>query len=72
MNEGKIEKLKLLAIGDLQYRTMKQQFSKQEKHFLKTIHNLPGEQQDIIWEFVFASDALDRRLLEIACDYISF
>ena len=36
------------------------------------VHGLPMEQQDIIREFVFASDALEHRILELALQYTDF
>ena len=70
MNEAKKKRLQLLAECDEEYKSQKVKFLSIEKAFLETVHHLPDHQQDLIWEFVFASNELDGRLLEIACDYI--
>ena len=41
-----------------------------EKQFSDMTTTLSREQEDLVWEFVCTSDELDRRLLEIACEYI--
>ena len=72
MNEGKINLLRLLANGDELYRRIKERYRTQEEAFAQTAALLSKEQQDILWAFVLTSDELDRRLLEIACDYVHF
>ena len=72
MNEGKINLLRLLANGDELYRRIKERYRMQEEAFAQTAALLSNEQQDILWAFVLTSDELDRRLLEIACDYVHF
>ena len=72
MHEGKIKLLRLLANGDETYREIMERYKTQEEAFSQTAALLSDEQQDILWAFVFTSDELDRRLLEIACDYIHF
>ena len=72
MNEGKINLLRLLANGDELYRRIKERYRMQEEAFAQTATLLSNEQQDILWAFVLTSDELDRRLLEIACDYVHF
>lgn len=72
MNDNKIEKIMNLANGDAEFRRIKSNFIKLEKEFLELVHTLPDEQQDVIYDFVFESDRYDRRILEIACDYILF
>ena len=72
MKEDKIKLLRLLANGDETYRSIKERYKIQEEAFARTAALLSNEQQDILWAFVLTSDELDRRLLEIACDYIHF
>ncbi len=70
MHEEKLKRLQLIANADAKYRAIKTQYKVLENQFSKTAALLSDEQQDVLWAFVFASDDLDRRLLEIACDYI--
>ena len=72
MNEHKIEKIMNLANGDAEFRNIKANFVKLERDFLEFVHTLPDEKQDLIYDFVFESNRYDRRILEIACDYINF
>ena len=72
MNDAKIEKLTHLANADAEFRKIKAEFISLETEFMNLVHQLPMEQQDLIYKFVFASDEYDRRILEIACDYIDF
>ena len=72
MKDAKIEKLMHLANADAEFRKIRAEFISLEAAFMNVVHQLPKEQQDIIYEFVFASDRYDRRILEIACDYIRF
>ena len=60
------------AKNDPVYMQMYQEFLILEKQFQDIVHGLPMEQQDIIWEFVFASDALEHRILELALQYTDF
>ena len=61
-----------LANADAEFRRITAEFISLETEFMNLVHQLPSEQQDLIYEFVFASDRYDRRILEIACDYIQF
>ncbi len=70
MHEEKLKRLQLIANADAKYRALKTQYKVLENQFSKTASLLSDEQQDVLWAFVFVSDDLDRRLLEIACDYI--
>ena len=70
MHDQKIQQLLLLAHADGEFRKMKAEFVRLEAKFMELVHELPDEQQDLIYKFVFASDEYDRRILEIACDYI--
>ena len=70
MNDVKIEKLMHLVNADAEFRNIKAKFILLETEFMNLVHQLPMEQQNLIYEFVFASDRYDRRILEIACDYI--
>ncbi len=70
MHEEKLKRLQLIANADAKYRALKTQYKVLENQFSKTAALLSDEQQDVLWAFVFVSDDLDRRLLEIACDYI--
>ena len=72
MYEEKIRMLRNLANGDKTYRQIKQRYREQEEAFSRTAALLSNELQDILWAFVITSDELDRRLIEIACDYICF
>lgn len=69
---GKIKLLHQLARCDEKYRSIETRFLRLEKEFSEMANRLPDEEQDIAWAFVCTSDELDRRLLEIACDYIDF
>ena len=60
------------AKNDPVYMQMYREFLILEKQFQDIVHGLPMEQQDIIWEFVFASDALEHRILELALQYTDF
>lgn len=68
--ERKIEILKQLSKSDEKYRELYSKFLPLEKQFTKIVNRLTNDEQDVIWDFVFTSDELDQRLLEIACDYI--
>lgn len=72
MNDAKIEMLMRLAEGDAEFCKIKKSFIELEKAFMESVNLLPTEQQDLIYDFVFASDEYDRRILEIACDYLRF
>lgn len=62
-----MEALKLLARQDYAYRKLEKKFKWLEMEFSEIIRELPGEQKDLVWDFVMSSNELDRRLLEIAC-----
>ena len=67
-SDDKIKRLRQLARGDREYRELELRFLGLEKRFFHMVNTLPEKQQDLAWEFVCASDALDARLLEIAWD----
>jgi len=72
MYDNKIKLLRQLANADSVYRNMKERYAVLEEAFSQITLQLPEEEQDILWAFVLLSDEMDRRLLEIACDYIRF
>lgn len=41
-----------------------------EREFSRIVAALTEEQQDIVWEFVLCSDALDRELLESIWEFV--
>ena len=68
--EKKLAKLREIAKLDSSYSSILQRYLVLEKQFSDMTTTLSREQEDLIWEFVCTSDELDRRLLEIACEYI--
>ena len=72
MHDDKMDKIMKLASKDPEFQRIKTDFIKVEKDFLKFVHSLSDDQQDLIYDFIFQSDHYDRRILEIACDYIQF
>ena len=70
--DGKMEMLRRLAKADAKYREIEGTYLELERAFSEMTIRLTEEQQDIAWAFVCTSDELDRRLMEIACDYIDF
>lgn len=70
--DGKMEMLRRLAKADAKYREIEKDYLALERAFSEMTIRLTEEQQDIAWAFVCTSDELDRRLMEIACDYIDF
>ena len=72
MNEDKIRILRNLANCDEAYREIRQSYRQKEEAFSRVAALLSDELQDVLWDFVMTSDELDRRLMEIACDYICF
>lgn len=70
--DRKMEMLRRLAKADAKYREIEGTYLELERAFSEMTIRLTEEQQDIAWAFVCTSDELDRRLMEIACDYIDF
>lgn len=68
--EGKLCALRRLAREDLLFRRLERRYLDLEEAFAQMANTLPQDQQDTAWAYVCASDDLDRRLLEIACEYI--
>ena len=70
--EGKYGRFsrKEIAKLDSSYSSILQRYLVLEKQFSDMTTTLSREQEDLVWEFVCTSDELDRRLLEIACEYI--
>ena len=66
MLEYGIKEMRQLATYDKHYRELEQTFLCAEARYLNMLDQLSNEQQDLAWEFIFASNALDERLLEIA------
>ena len=71
-DDRKMEMLRRLAKADAKYREIEGTYLELERAFSEMTIRLTEEQQDIAWAFVCTSDELDRRLMEIACDYIDF
>ena len=70
MNDRKIKWLMDLANRDAEFGRIKADFIVLEKNFMDSVKQLPDTQQDLIYDYVFASNEYDRRILEIACDHI--
>ena len=70
LTEKKMARLREIAKSDSSYSDILRRYLVLEKQFSDMTTTLPREQEDLIWEFVCTSDELDRRLLEIACNYI--
>lgn len=72
--KDKIEKrmkiLRFLGKLDEEYERIEEEYRQWEVKFTEMVSCLEREQQDIVWGFVCTSDALDHRLLEIACELI--
>ena len=68
--EKKLAKLREIAKLDSSYSSILQRYLVLEKQFSDMTTTLSREQEDLVWEVVCTSDELDRRLLEIACEYI--
>lgn len=66
MLEYRIKEMRQLAKYDKHYRDLEQKFLCAEARYLNMLDQLSDEQQDLAWEFIFASNALDERLLEIS------
>ena len=69
--ERKMDLMQRIAEKDLEYREMKSRFLISERKFEKTVMELTEEQQNVIWDFVFMSNDLDNKVLEIACSYVT-
>lgn len=69
--ERKMDLMQRIAEKDLEYREMKSRFLILERKFEKTVMELTEEQQNVIWDFVFMSNDLDNKVLEIACSYVT-
>lgn len=70
MFNRKMMQLRILAKCDRKYRDMEQNFMLLEEKFLEMVSRMTEEQQNLVWAFVFASEELDLRLFEIACEGI--
>lgn len=70
--ERRIALIKRISRGDPEYMNIKNEFIKSEINFHELLPQLTMEQQDQLWEFFNLSGELDRRLLEIACEYVNF
>lgn len=70
MTDKVIERLKAQAGMDSQFRKLHYKLLWLELEFEDIIGDLPDEKIDLIWDFVFTSNAWERRLLELACDYL--
>lgn len=66
--QEKLTQLKRIARADSDYRELEARFLRWEKAFLEMTNGLTDVQQDIAWGFACALNALDEKLLEIACD----
>lgn len=65
-----IKVLRKRAKIEYQYQKLMHKLLWLELEFSEIVNELPEEQQDILWDFVFTSDAIDRRLLELTCDFL--
>lgn len=64
--------LRLYARTNSEYRKLELKLAWLEREAAEIIGTLPVEQQDIVWDFVLSSDALDRLLLESIWEFIDF
>ena len=62
--------LRLLATLDDEYMQLQEEYKVWEEKFTQMAGTLTKEQQDVAWGYVCTSDALDHRLLEIACELL--
>lgn len=70
--EEKLARLRAIAGEDCGYRELEACFLRWESAFSEMTNGLTETQQDIAWGFVCALNALDTRLMELACDFFSF
>ena len=64
--------LRLYARTNGEHRKLELKLAWLEREFAEIIGTLTEEQQDIVWDFVLSSDALDRLLLESIWEFIDF
>lgn len=64
--------LRLYARTNGEYRKPELKLAWLEREFSRIVAALTEEQQDIVWEFVLCSDALDRELLESMWEFVDF
>ena len=67
-NTGKL--LRYIIQNDEAYKHMLEEFRLLELRFDRTVGELSEQTQDIIWDYVSASNALDEYALEIAARVI--
>ena len=65
-----MKKLRLMGKEDKRYRLIERDFHALGVKLSKMAADLTEEQQNLLWDYICTSDALDHRLLEIACMYI--
>ena len=64
--------IELLAQENSQYRQMLQENAELERKFNAVLSDLTTEQMDIICDFLTHCEAMNDRLLELACTYMRF
>ena len=69
-NETCMKLLRYIIQNDEPYKAMLEEFRLREKRFEQTVGELSVEVQDVIWDYVSASNALDEYALEIAARVI--
>ena len=69
-NRSCIKLLRYIIQNDETYQRMLEDFRLREAQFEQTVGELSVDVQDVIWDYVSASDALDEYALEIAARVI--
>ena len=70
--ELQMKALRQMGRKDEVYMRIEAEFSNLENQLEIMAAELTKEQQDLLWAYICTSDALDYRLLEIACGFIQW
>lgn len=66
-----LKELRLMGRRDETYKSLETEFMVLQKQLEKMASELTKEQQDLLWAYICTSDAMDYRLLEIACNLLN-
>ncbi len=64
----RVTEMRSLTEGDPRYEALSREYSALEDQCYEVVGKLSQQEQDVIWAFVAAGEAMNRRLLEIICE----